>query len=291
MSLKINTATSVTIAVAMVLGGCSGTVAEPTGTVEQKQTLAPITVPGHVHSLSQSAFRIGANVGVEVNLPTLQRWRGDNGAFALDPTNGWTMALLDANTPRGPYILDANDQALRVNSYFVSAGVPAEQISDVATTFHAEGSAQMGNGAPSPALESLNSILRRSISGIPVPDSYAWAKMTTSGQVDMESVFWPPIDSSVVASALALAQSLNDATSQAAFMAKLPRVYKTAGVVIHHSDLSIHSAPTAFVSFDATIGSEATAAMHHFDPAGQEFRLPQELTAAPQPPRPVPANP
>jgi hypothetical protein len=115
-----------------------------------------------------------------------------------------------------------------------------------------------------------------------VAESLAWAKMTTAGEADMESVFWPAIDMNVVNRAVALAQRLSDPAEHAAYLTKLPgQVYKDGGVVIHHSDSSIHTTPTAYVSYDVTLSPEGHTTVRHFDENGNEFRLPQEISAGP----------
>ena len=264
-----------TSAFALSSGCGSETKPELTSGGWQASTAAAVPIAGYSHDLSRSHFKIGQGPSQELNTPTLQRWRGSLGAFAHDPTNNWSMAVLNANSPTGPYILDAETQNKMVKDYFVGAGLPADQIAAVATTFHYRGA--IGNNASSaPVLDSLNSIVTRSIQGIPVEESVAWAKMTTAGDVDMETVFWPPIASSVVSQAVDLAANMADAARHSAYLTKLPRIFKERGVVIHHSDPSVHAAPIAYAAFDATIDAAGTAAMHHFDSSGVEFRLAHE---------------
>ncbi len=277
--------TSVLIVIASLGAACDSAAPEPNVPVDQRISArsAPSsvagTVPGYVHSLSHSKFRAGDNVAIELDGHGLERWRGGLGAFALDTTNGWTMAVLDATSPTGPYNLDEADQAQRVKLYFIGAGIPAEQVAAVGSTFIvAGGGAVSDTTSKPPALESINSVLSRSVGGIRVVESFAWAKMTTSGDVDMEAVFWPSIDNSVVDRATAFATSMRDTATANAYRAKLPgTIYRDDGVVIHHSDFSIHSSPTAYVSYDVTLRPDQSAAMRHFDENGVEFRLPHEL--------------
>ena len=166
-----------------------------------------------------------------------------------------------------------------VQEYFVGAGLPADQIAGVQTMYFGSATGAVGTSAQ-PVLESINSILMRSVNGVPVVESIAWAKLTTTGEAVMEHVFWPPIDPSVVAQAASFTASLADSSQHAAFLARLPgTVYKERGVVIHHTDPSVHAAPVAYVAFDAQIDPQGSAAMRHFDMNGVEFRLPQEQTA------------
>ena len=233
--------------------------------------------PGFVHEVSRSRFKIGSAPMLEVDTPKFRRWRGDLGAWAIDLTNGWSMGIVNADTPTGPYDLDEVAHGQQVRAYFVAAGLPEDQIRDVRTTY------QVGGGGPveessSVTLQSINSILTRSLEGVPVIESVAWAKMNRAGEVEMEYVFWPPIDKEVVARAAKFARKMADSEERAAFLAKLPGVlYKDAGVVIHHTDPSVHAPPTAYVSYDVTLAPEDYAAMRHFDIDGHEFRMPQEL--------------
>jgi hypothetical protein len=115
-----------------------------------------------------------------------------------------------------------------------------------------------------------------------VAESLAWAKMTISGGLDMECVFWPALDGAVVARAVTLAQKMTEPQAHAAFLAKLPgTVYRDGGVVIHHTDPSVHAAPATYVSYDVILSSAGYAPMRHFDENGQEFQLPQEQATPP----------
>jgi hypothetical protein len=250
------------------------------GESEQSLTTATaVPIVGYIHDLSRSRFRIGQATTLEVDLPTMQRWRGSFGAFAVDPTNNAANAIPNADSPTGPYLLDVQTHNQMVKDYFISAGLPADQVAEVQTIYIATGSGS-GDSSTRPVLHSINSILRRAILGVRVIESIAWAKLTTTGDVDWESVFWPPIDAAVASSAAAFAASLADSTKHAAFLAKLPgKIYKEGGIVIHHTDPSIHAAPRAYVSFDAQTEARLSAAMRHFDVNGVEFRLPQEQAA------------
>jgi hypothetical protein len=241
---------------------------------------------GYVHDLSRSQFKIGLNAKIEIEAPTLRRWRGSSGAWAIDPTNGRSMGILDAGAPHGPYILDEAVQAERVKAYFIKAGIPADQIQDVRATYEVLGGGPTREVISTPLqLHSINSILTRSVSGIRVVESVAWAKMTTSGDVDMEYVFWPPIDKATVDRAISLKRRVSDIAGHAAYLAGLPgTVYRDVGVVIHHTDPSVHASPTSYVAYDVTISPEGYAAVRHFDENGNEFRLPLERGQPTPPP-------
>ena len=109
-------------------------------------------------------------------------------------------------------------------------------------------------------------------------DSWAAASMRTAGDVDWESVYWPPIDAQVLAQAVSLSVRMNDTTAHAAFVASLPdTVRQERGVVIHLSRPGTHGAPVAYAAFDAFLGPFENSGERHFDANGVEFKLPQEL--------------
>ena len=111
-------------------------------------------------------------------------------------------------------------------------------------------------------------------------ESQAWAKLTTGGDVDMEFVFWPSLSQAVVDEATTLAATLADPAGRASFVAKLPggKIYRDAGVVIHHSDPSVRATPIAYATFDAVTDPWPNADVRHFDSTGAEFRLPYEVS-------------
>jgi hypothetical protein len=250
---------------------------------------AASVLPGYSHTLATSRFKIGTNPTLELNTPQMQRWRGSLGAFAIDPGNGSACGLLDAKSPKGPYEVDETTHGNNVKSYFVAAGVPADQIGEIQATYQ---SAVMGgsmiDAGPTPfVLESISSILRRRISGVLVAESEAWAKITTSGDVDMECVFWPPLDRSVIDTAVAWAKTMTDGPTHSSFLSRISSdaaaVKRDDGVVIHHTDMFVHSPAKAFVSYDVVLGTDPGSPTRHFDQNGQEFQLPHQQSPAPAP--------
>lgn len=235
-------------------------------------SLVSTSVQGYVHDLGHSKFRIGSGVGVETESSTLKRWRGSNGAFATDPTNGWSMAMPNARAAKGPYLLDKQSHGDAVRAYFVQAGVPEDQIAGVVTSYDVRVSGTVQGPSGPPELESITSILQRSINGVPVRESFAWAKMTTDGQVDMEAVFWPPVDSKAVSDATALAAKVGGADARRSYLRSLPgQVYRDMGVAIHHTAATVHRPAVAYASYDVTLEKGDHARMHHFDGNGVEI--------------------
>ncbi len=260
---------------------CTTKGAGPSGNAVATVT-APVSasvVGGYVLDVGHSKVRIGANPALEISAPQIQRWRGDLGAFATDPTNGWSMGMINARTSQGPYVLDAKTQATMVTAYFAAAGLPQDQVGAVETMFEATAGGPMvgAKGHRGMSLHSLNTILRRKVRGVRVADSMAWAKMTVTGETDTEEVFWPPLSLDVVNAAAAFLAQMANPSAHAAYLAKLPgAVYQDVGVVIHHTGPATHSAALAFVSYDASLSPAAEVPVRHFDVNGVEFRLPDE---------------
>jgi hypothetical protein len=247
-------------------------------------TDAGTAVPGYVHDLSRSLLRIGTGVTTEPNSGRLVRWRGSLGAFTLDPNSGWTMGVIDGTTPHGPYLVDEATHSATVKAYFINAGIPSNQVGGVYVDYGVRGgNALTDTTAASPTqLTSIISGLTRAIGGIRVAESFAWARVTTAGDVDMESVFWPPLDASIVSAAQSMAAKLSDPSAHASYLAALPgTVYGDNGVVIHHTSSAISSAPVAYAAYDVVLDPSPSAGVRHFDASGHEFRLPQETLSLP----------
>ena len=271
--------------------GCSEAPAELTSEVgpashrATRQAAAPI--PGYIHSLAVSKFRIGQSPAIEVDSPTFRRWRGSLGAFAVDQSNGLAMGVLDATSSTGPYVLDTPTHEQMVQSYFISAGLPANQVGPVLTTYMVGGGGAMAaTSSTGSQLTGLTSTVSRVVNGIRIMDSWAAARIKTTGDVDWESVFWPPIDGDLVAGALAFATSMADPVAHSAFMSALPgSVRSERGVVIDHTRPGQHYAPVCYVSFDVFIGPDTSSGERHFDASGTEFKLPQEIETQSATPR------
>jgi hypothetical protein len=279
--VKINS--SMVLCGVLSLGCSSERALEPTGAAAQALTsddAGSDILLGYAHSLSASRFRIGQNAHIEKNTPQIQRWRGSLGAFAIDPGNGSACALLDSTSATGPYGLDEPTQAINVEKYFVGVGLPLDQVGEIQATYQ---SAMMGGSTVQPApaafhLESITSIIRRRVSGVLVVESEAWATMTTEGDVDMECVFWPPLDMAVVNAAVKWAAEMSNSATHAAYLAKLPGiVQQDIGVLIHHTDRSVHAPAAAYASYDVALGTASSVAPSHFDQNGVQFFLPQEV--------------
>jgi len=115
-------------------------------------------------------------------------------------------------------------------------------------------------------------VLTRAIDGIPVPDSFAFARFANDGSTVTEGVHWPAIPMATVAEAKSMLSSMKDATQASVMHARLPQ--GNVQVVIRHSSFSSLSAPTYHASFDVMVLDAKTAPhLQHFDTTGAEMQL------------------
>ena len=171
-----------------------------------------------------------------------------------------------------------------MKSYFLAAGLPANQVGPIHTNVTATGDGPAG-AAEIPKQFSFSSIVTRAVQGIPVDESHAWARLDVGGNVVAESVYWPPLDSSVVSDALALSTTLAAPASAASYYSLLPFPSSVSGsgiLRIHHSSQFVRGTFQTMACFDvweAAVGGSGT--VRHFDKTGAEVRLPQELRGGP----------
>jgi hypothetical protein len=130
-----------------------------------------------------------------------------------------------------------------------------------------------------------SSILTRTVSGIPVIESHAWARFDGGGNVVAENVYWPAFDAGVVSDAVGLSQALSRSPqASATYLAKLPLpegMASSGRVVIHHSSEFVRSSFESYACYDVLfVPSGGGGYERHFDINGVELRLPQELRAA-----------
>jgi len=175
------------------------------------------------HLADKSQFNVGAGGHLEVQGP-YQRLRGDRGAFMVDTVTGATLATL--NAPPSPDLLpqpltqDPDEHSGIVREYLIRAGVPAGEVSGTHVTTTMKG----GGSTQSPAMSSPSKLLwytthlERSIQGIPVEGSFAFAAFDSNGEVITEGVYWPAIPDGVVDEAVQLKQRLDSPTEKAAFL-------------------------------------------------------------------------
>jgi hypothetical protein len=236
---------------------------------------------GYVHALERSKFSIGGKAVSRAEFG-MQKSMGDQGVFATLPT-GLTLGMPNADATarqKAPYPGGADAQNKAVRAYFVDAGLPADQISEVVpfAAMHSEGAVADGlKGAMGNAkLGYYFSVLRRHVDGIPVADSLAWARLNVDGEVVMESMYWPAIPEAVITKARAAQTRLADPATHSALMAKVPGATE-GSLVIHHTPGFYQGAFEAVATYDiAGDGGK----VHHFDITGQAVDLAEERPEA-----------
>jgi hypothetical protein len=132
-----------------------------------------------------------------------------------------------------------------------------------------------------PFLDYFSSIVsRKTPTGVPIPDSFAWARLNADNDVVMESVYWPEIPNSVIAEAEALQSVIATAALREAFVSSLPHdeqgAYLQGTVVVHHSAGTWSRGFSCLVSYDVSLGNRTV----HFNRQAIEVRMPQEGESA-----------
>lgn len=258
-----------------LLVGCSSAPPEPS---EQRSSIASGagSLSGYVHRFSCSRFAIGAGTTSKTEF-RLDKVVGTWGVFATRSDTQMVLAEPNADAPsRSAPPFPGGDQAnnAAVKAYFLAAGLPGDQVLDV----HAMPSMGVGGFGPDvttgPTLEGYYSYISRQYLGIPIVDSYAWARLDEKGEVVTESVYWPEIPQGALEEAKAFAQFMGDPTWKSSFLAKLPAVGQ---LVIHHTSGVWTGAFQAHVSYDV---SWHDGKVLHFGVNGTAFDMPEEVPGA-----------
>jgi hypothetical protein len=246
----------------------------------------PTHVHGFAHGLAKSRFYPGGGQVLKSEFGMVKT-EGDQGVFSTQPS-GMVLAISNANAdvrrkgqlhPGGPAAHD-----LAVRDYFLSVGLPASQIDKVESfpgmsrKFTPEDAPNTGNLGWKH--EFNYTMVRRQIDGIPVPDSFAWARLNEDGSVIAESAYWPDIPASVVAKAKALNKVLSDGSSEGAtYVAKVNSKH-VGRVVIHHTPGEWPKTFVAAESYDVPDDDNSRRPTRHFDSEGKRSQLPHEKAGA-----------
>jgi hypothetical protein len=244
------------VGVVLVLSACTtGPVTTPT----EPPARPPVVGPGagYEHKIEQSRFSVGAGARREVEGP-YARTVGDKGVFMVDRITGASLAVptrafpaipKGAPVPEPPAPLTENpdEHTAAVRAYLLNAGVPAAQVSGTHVTTTMAGGGPVARGVQ-PARSKLlwySTHLERSVAGIPVEGSIAFAALDSTRQVIGEGVYWPGIPSDVVQRAREFAQRLDSENERTAFLARVratrPDVGETRGEVkIVHTSAGYH---------------------------------------------------
>lgn len=263
----------------ILIVGCVSSPDEPLS--QARAPLAPSgSLAGFSHPFSKSHFALGSPSSYKTEFG-MQKVVGPWGVFATHSSTGMVLALPNADAPSRaapPFPGGSEAQNAAVKAYFLSAGLPADQIQGVRTMGLMTASGYGASEEP-PAFHPVtsDSFISRQYAGIQVIDSYVWARMNDSSEVVTESVYWPEIPATVLNEANAFAKSLSDEVWKKAFLAKLPPP-RNGQLVIHHTPGTWNKAFSAAVSYDVPAGSGGR--MLHFDQNGMAFGLPDELPGA-----------
>jgi hypothetical protein len=192
---------------------------------------APGNLPGYIHTFSHSRFDLGTLV-TEKDEFGMHKLVGTDGTFATEIISAAAIGTHN-NVPfpdpaTGVYPGDSDMQNAAVKSYFVTAGLPGDQIASLS----ADG-AVYTNGQD--VLEGSYSMLHRGWNGVPIVDSIAYAAFDAKGRAADEQVYWPEIPSDSLAQVQAFQKMLADPTQKAAYLEKLPASSRAANIVIRHT--------------------------------------------------------
>jgi hypothetical protein len=164
-----------------------------------------------------------------------------------------------------------------VQDYFVGAGLPASQIAGIHANASMFGSGMGPGPSDNGTFAGYTSVIWRSIRGIPVCDSFAWARFDSDGDVVAEGVYWPDISDAVIQQALSLQAVFADSAQGQAYRSKLPSALQQGAgqVAIRHSAGSERKRFQVIASYDVTEDNRGLT--HHFDIGGSEFQFDSEL--------------
>ena len=171
----------------------------PAGLVEAD----PGGAAGFQHGIERSRFVLGANAR-SINEFGFSKLVGSEGTFAVSNANGAVVALQHARSAEQQkqvwYSGGHEEHSKAVLAYFIEAGIPRDQIAsiDALTSASISGATDGGPTRAESRIRGWQSVLRRSISGVPIIDSVAWARLNDDGKVLAEWVYWPAIPGKVI---------------------------------------------------------------------------------------------
>lgn len=246
------------------------------------------------HRIGNSRFDVGGHRREQTEGPH-QRVIGDRGVFYTDAVTGATLAVLHApGTPKGmamvsqlPHGLtnDPDRHSAEVRRYLVSSGIPAAEVSGTHVTTTMAGGGPVSEGVQASASTFLwyTTHLERSLNGIPVEGSFAFAALDTEGKAITEGVYWPAIPADVVHRANALKRKLESADEARAFQGQLhkarPDVQDTTGEVrIVHTGAGHHGGFEAHAVYSVVVRNPhgGKAEIVRFDDQGAVVQLADE---------------
>jgi len=192
------------------------------------------SLAGSAYDITKSRFAFGSTPS-EDDAYGFVRWVGVDGVVGIEQSGG-ELGILNAGAPEASlpdWSADTTALSSHVTAYFATFGVSSCQIGD----------AQVDSGS-----DGRTVLLARSVDGITVAESLAYARFDNQDQSTSEGFYWPTIPADVVTSARAFQAMLADPTELAAYKAKLPADAQGDGLVILHHTSSSSTAPFSAVA-------------------------------------------
>ena len=256
----------------------------------------PGGVPGYQHGADRSLFILGDSPR-DMAEPGYIKRVGSEGTLAVLASNGSVAGIPNAQgraLQLGPYGVTPQDHDRFVRDYFERSGIPGTQIRAIktATLLEASGASDDVSTAR-PKVTAYYSVVERAVDGVPVPDSFAWARVNRDGQVVAEGVYWPALPPGVLARAHRMSQGNPLPQIERAIEARPAEALVNHHVAIRHSSADYDGSFAAHASIDVHVRLAATARadartslVRHFNEEGAEFQLPQEISSISSSPRP-----
>ena len=219
--------------------------ASVSGAIDLCAAGAPLS--GAPYDLAKSRFAFGSTP-TRMDGFGLVRWVGDHGVVAIEKSGG-ELGEMNAGAPEVALPDWSNDPAAleaHTRAYFASFGVASCQAATAQVFENPFGQ---------------NPSLVRSVDGVTVSESAAYARFNSQDQTTSEAFYWPTIPADVVTTARALHDRLADPAELAAYKAKLPAAAQGDGVVnIHHTSAASTAPFAAAATYDVEAPSTVLGA-------------------------------
>jgi hypothetical protein len=258
------------------------------GRIKQAATNAEESYPGYIHYAEKSSFDPTSTADLPLPLTTpaavrsyvefgFERVEGPRGISSHNPQTGFSGATPSAEVLGvvKPYGATIEEHHAKVREYFAASGLPADQMGSVTGGEQMDEQGTVSDPGWKTRLVAYTSLVTRSILGIPIHGSGAFASLADSGRAISETVFWPAIPAGPVKEAAAWKAALaGDAV--AAFRSRLPSDIKwsetNAFVAVVHQSMRWTGAPYARAVYHVSTGAK----LYRFLPDGREFKTPED---------------
>jgi hypothetical protein len=278
-----------------LLAACPGP--SPTPPPSGEVPAEPGGASGFRHGFDRTRFAVGARYKQFRERDWLKR-SGELGTVAINLRNGAEagvshgnrVAAEDARRSPAPNPDRHNQWVL---DYFTKAGLPPTQVAGVDTlTLLAEEGKAWARPAARGVVTGYVSALRRSVNGVAVPESFAWAQVNGRGEVIQEGVFWPRVPPAALGAAAGLQRMIADPGARHALLGRFGANVLETRVAIHHSLPTQPGEVSMRATLDVAVREGAASSAHgdeasraaarelHLDSHGAEVRLPSERQPA-----------